>query len=62
MYLLMATTAERDQVLLRVIPQRASPALVMHLEPAHRSTALTSPSISLKDLLAEPVIGVRFET
>jgi hypothetical protein len=58
----MAAVAERDQIFRCVIPQRASPAPVMHLEPAHRSAALTSPSISLEDLSAESVIGIRIET
>jgi hypothetical protein len=62
MDLSMAPVAEGDQVVGRVIAQRTSPALVMHLESAHRSTALTSPSVSLEDLLAEPLIRLRFET
>jgi hypothetical protein len=58
----MAAVAESDQILLCIIPQRASPALVMHLESSHRSTALTSPSVPLEDLLAESVIRLRIET
>jgi hypothetical protein len=58
----MAAVAERDQIFRCVIPQRASSALVMHFEPAHRSAALTSPSIALEDLLAELVICIRIET
>jgi hypothetical protein len=62
MDLSMAAVAECDQILGCVVPQRTSPALMMHLEPGHRSAALTSPSISLEDLLAESVIRLRIET
>jgi hypothetical protein len=62
MYSSMTPMAERDQVVGGVIAERASQVPVMGLEPVHRSAVLTSPSIPLKNLLAEKFVGIRIET
>ena len=59
---LMAFSAERDEVVLRVVTQCTSVFQVVHIEILCEPTYLTSPTIASEHLLAKPLIVVKFQT
>jgi hypothetical protein len=57
----VALLAESDEIFFGIIPQVASPLDVMDLQGVHSSALLATPTISLKDLLTEPLVFVRLK-
>ena len=56
----VAVAAQRDQVLLRIIPGLTAKFPVMNLEVLQAPAGLTSPSIPLQDLSNGAVYSFRF--
>ena len=59
---LMAFSAERDEVALRVVTQCTSVFQVVNIEILRKSTYLTSPSIASEDLPLQLPIGITVES
>lgn len=57
----VASIAQRDQVLLRILAGVAPKSSMVHLKVAHRATRLTSPAVATEHLVAESVVLVRLE-
>ena len=53
----MTNRAQRDQVVLGIVPASAAEFFVMNLKISKAAAGLTSPSISLQDFSTEPVVG-----
>jgi len=53
--------AERDEILLGVIPQPAARAEVVDLKILRRATILTAPPVAREHLAAELAIGLEFK-
>jgi hypothetical protein len=54
---LMAISAERDQVFVRIFPGVAAKLFVMDFQVRHRSAQLASPGIATQHLLPKTLVG-----
>ena len=61
MDLLVASSAQSDEILFGIITEKAARLNMMHLEFTHRSAMLAPPPISLEYLLPQLVVGDRIK-
>jgi len=56
---LVAFSAKRDQIGLRIIAERAASSFVVNIEMLEATTELTPPTIARKDLFPQLCVGIR---
>jgi hypothetical protein len=54
-------TAKSDQVVLGILALMAPESQVMNFDCGERAAGLASPAVSLQDLLAQYLVGVRIQ-